>query len=247
MREEGGFTLSEMLVSLFITSILFSVLFQVYLSIKDQYTKNQELIEFNIELQWIGELLGHNIRQAGFTPCRRVDHLQSADRRHMDIPLAILQIAQVPAAALEIHRMSNTYSVIMRIIGGQKILISGDIMLSPKYPIIVADCFHAEVHQVASMQRQAGGYLITLSEPMLFDYQLNSYIGNWLEEKWYMKTDSKGHKHFSYRLLHSEELSPLISVFQVLKEMVNDRLVVSILLGDPKYNVNSMLFSVRNR
>ncbi|KTD83027.1 PilW family protein [Legionella waltersii] len=246
MKKEQGFTLSELLVSLFITSILFSVLLQVYLSIKEQYIKSQEIIEFNIELQWIGELLGQNIRQAGFSPCRRVDHLQSADRRNMDIPLTVFQIDHDHEDSLEIHHMSSTYAEISKIIGRQQVLVSEDKPIGPNYPIIMADCLHAEVHRVASVQRHAGGYLITLVEPILFDYQLNAYIGQWLEEKWFMKTDANGHKHFYYRLIHSEELSSLISVFQVLKETINHRVLISILLGDPKYNVNTILFTVRS-
>lgn len=84
MGRQTGFSLSEMLISLFLASIITITLTQFYIRSKPQYLKAQERLEINFDLLWIGDLLRDSIRKAGFTPCVSVEKLKTFDSRHAE-------------------------------------------------------------------------------------------------------------------------------------------------------------------
>jgi type II secretory pathway component PulJ len=61
MKHAFGFCLSEVLVSLFITSIMVTTLTQFYLSQKNQYQSIHKAIDTQLELQWVSELLKQDL------------------------------------------------------------------------------------------------------------------------------------------------------------------------------------------
>ncbi|HAT1877331.1 TPA: prepilin-type N-terminal cleavage/methylation domain-containing protein [Legionella pneumophila] len=246
MGRQTGFSLSEMLISLFLASIITIPLTQFYIRSKPQYLKAQERLEINFDLLWIGDLLSDSIRKAGFTPCVSVEKLKTFDSRHAERKIINFQIENMPQVQLRINRMSDVYTEVTNFMSPTQIVIEESVISNIKHPLIISDCRQGEVHTVSKIDKLSNGYQITLKKPLRFRYNEIAYLGEWLEETWFTKQNEKGEKTLHYKLFQTEELSPFIHEFYVTRRLIKQRSVLDFAIGSDKETLRKISVSVRN-
>ncbi|HAT8180763.1 TPA: hypothetical protein JA361_15235 [Legionella pneumophila] len=246
MKRQTGFGLSEMLISLFLASIITITLTQFYIRSKSQYLKGQELLEINFDLLWISDLLSDSIRKAGFTPCLSVERLKTYDSRHAGKKIINFQIENIPQVQLHINRMSDVYTEVVNIMSPTEIVIQEPVISNIKHPLMISNCRYAEVHTVSKIEKLINGYQVTLNKPLNFRYDEIAYLGEWLEETWFTKQNEKGEKTLYYKLFQTEELSPLIHEFYIARRIVKQRSVLDFTIASDEEKFRKFSVSVRN-
>ena len=101
--------------------------------------------------------------------------------------------------------MSNQYGLFIKQVSLTHLIVTKDAALSLQHPVIIADCYHAEVHSIDHLRSVSGNWDIGLKRPLLYSYQPPIYIGEWLEEGFFMKSGT-----LFYRLGHADALSSAI-------------------------------------
>lgn len=209
MKKQIGLSLSELLISLFLASLLSTILMQAYLLNKRHYFTLQQALAENFDLLWVEDLLKDSIRRAGFTPCVGVEQLQSIDRRTIKKKFSGKNI-EIKNQELQINRMDEHFGRLVSVLSKQEIVVSAELSLRVGQSLLMADCQHAEVHQIIQKKKLPQGFLLTLDTPVFFTYPSLSYVGQWLEERWFIKKNQEGIDALYYQQAHSEELTPLI-------------------------------------
>lgn len=210
MNQSKGFGLTELLVGLFLASLLFVLLSQCYLNTKRQYQEAEAILTTQLDLQWVTDLLANSIRRAGFTPCVSVDNLTTMDSRQFGTRLVGVHIQKQPHTVLQVNRMHEEFVALMDILSPTRIVVADSSLLNPHRPILIADCEHAEVHSILLLEKTTAGQVIVLTKPLLFTYGPSTYAGEWIEESWFIKANRSGIQALYYHNAQTEELTPLI-------------------------------------
>ncbi|MFA6301797.1 MAG: prepilin-type N-terminal cleavage/methylation domain-containing protein [Legionella sp.] len=219
MKAQNGFSLAEVLISLFLASLILSTLTQYYLSSKRHYLEAQKIVSDHFDIQWVSDLLSDSIRRAGFTPCINIDKLRFKNPQ--------LHAIILDKALIEVNRMSEHFFEVLDLPNRSQVVLPASAVINPSKKIIIADCTHAEVHEIADVEKNAFKSQVTLSKPLLFHYKNPIYFAQWLEEKWFIRPNSKKIPALYYQLVRAEELTPLIHSLSVEKE----NSLVKVLLG----------------
>lgn len=241
MKYQRGLSLSEVLISLFLTSLIISALTQFYLSNKRQYIEAQQILDKNFDLQWVGDLLSDSFRRVGFTPCLSVNQLTTKDMRDFSDHLSGFKSTNSPRQLVQINRMSEHFSKVLAISGATRILISRQVTLNPQHPVIIADCRHAEVHQILQIDTLDQKTLVTLNRPLFYSYESETYIGEWLEEQWFIKQNKTGANALYYSLYHTEEITPLVHSMHV----EYDKHLIKVRMGLDQGVIKQLMVAVR--
>jgi Tfp pilus assembly protein PilW len=205
MKTLKGGGLIELFIALALASFMLVTLLRHYLECKKYYLTLQTAIEDDLELQMVTSLIRNSIRRAGFTPCLNIESLKT------NYPIRAIEIENVPLPSLHINRMSEQFNTILHVIDAVSLMSSKDERLHREQTVLIADCYHAEVNHIAQVSSTSLGQWITLSKPLLFQYDASSYIGPWLEETYVFK------KTLFYHAQHAEELT------KALQGMENQR------------------------
>lgn len=229
--KQKGMGLIEILISLCLGSIMITALMHHYLSIKKYYFQAQSRLQVGYELQRVEDLVRHSVRQAGFTPCVSLNHLITLDRCDGQ---QNLQGVQASKKTLQVNRMSEHFNQVLNIIGPTKLLTSNASTLHTQYPVLIADCYHAEVHRVTRITFHGQDQEITLSQPLAYTYQQPIYIGTWLQEIFYIRQKNEKNSALFYRLQHADQLT----------EEVQDMHVQ--IKNYPPYTLINLIFALRN-
>lgn len=227
MKKQSGISLAEVLVSLFLSSLIMTILVHSYLSSKRQYVEAEEILSTGFDLRWVSDLLSDSIRRAGFTPCLGLDQLNIKDRRPNGKVIHGLKIENYPHQLIQINRINEHFDKVVNIQSPTQILVSHPALFHEKHPLLIADCEHAEVAQIFSRE----GALITLNSPLQFSYTASAYIGEFLEERWFIKKNIKGEESLHYQLIQTEEITPLVHSLKIHKQKVHGRQFIKISMG----------------
>lgn len=231
MNRQSGFSLSELLISLFLASIILTTLIHMYLMTKGQYLEYQKVLEERFELQWVSDLLTDSIRRAGFTPCLGIEQLKTVDRRKIDETLWGIKSENNSRSFIRINRMSDVFSERASFLSPTELVVHSSVVFNERRPLVIADCNHAEVHQILKVEQREGGQHITLVKPRRFNYKQPLYAGEWLEEQWFIKTNSQHINSLHYQLAQSEELSPLIHSLWTTQKKIRGKKVLKVTMG----------------
>lgn len=236
-----GFTSTELLVSLFIMSVISTMLISLYLMHHRLYWHVQKKVEEYLEIQWVEELLTQSIRRAGFTPCLAIDQLKVVDTRSLaKNNIQGLSVKQ----GIQVYRMGESVGEVFQVVNTQQIKTS-KFGFIPKKPILIADCYHAEIHEVVRARAIPKGWELTLKKPLVFKYTKEVYIGEWIEEQWYSKKNTTGHWALYYKKEHSEELSPLIHAIigHIDWSMGKKKVSIQLALSEQEHHFNVLVRS----
>ncbi len=210
MTKQQGVSLVELMISALLASLLLALVLQQYLVSKRQYLRLYARLEQDIELQTINDLLRDSIRKAGFTPCRGINSLQSIDRRNGKTALAAVATSVGKRDGLAITRMSEDFTTVMRRLNPKQLLLRSNVHFAAQQVILIADCYHAEVQPVLDARKTSAGTILTLSNNLAFDYIDPIYLGEWLEEAFFIQKNQQGKSALFYQFKRPEELSDQI-------------------------------------
>lgn len=235
-RKVAGFSLTELLVSFFISTLLILVLTQHLLSMSRQHYHVHAMLDQTMELQWVLDVMRDRVHHAGFTPCRRLDHLVSTDTREWPESLLPIEIDQGDPAKLNLRKMNETALMQIKIKTSTVLFVNKSdkiISLRSDRPVLIADCTHAEVHDIASIESARGGSVVTLKKPLVFDYSPEVYMGEWMSESFYFKKALFYKQHRTDKLtsqiksmvfkLNNHASYPVLSMQFVLHDGMSDR------------------------
>lgn len=239
MKSISGFSITEVLISLFLASLIMTSVSQLYLRSKDQYLQIQTIVSNQLDLLWLNDLLSDSIRRAGFTPCLNINELPNKDKKLADI------IINQQQQMLQVNRMSEHFTQVIEIRGSNQILVDAKASINPKRPIMLADCSHAEIQNIERQNKSGQTLQLTLSRPIYFSYHQPIYISEWIEEQWLIRPNAQGIPALYYQLGQAEELSPLVHSLQVRAQNAHDKTVLEIILGLDENQVHKMYVTVR--
>lgn len=243
-KDQSGFTLTEILISIFLSSIIILALIEFYLTTKSQYLKVQEVLDINLDWRWVGELLSDSIRRAGFTPCLGVDQLQAIDMRYSGNSVTGFKIANLPQQYIQINRMSEFFGEVRHFRSPTQIIVNNSVSIDTKRPIIIADCEHAEIHEIWKVDSLSNGNSITLKKPLIYSYS-KAYLGEWLEERWFISKNPDGYATLHYQLHQSEELSTYIHSLRAIARRIHGKQIIELVLGLEQDKEHKMAVVVR--
>lgn len=229
-----GFGLSEVLISLFLASLIMSALINHYLCTKKQYQHIESHLEQAYELQLVTNLLRNSIYRAGFTPCMSINHLTTVDRRNGHNNLRGLESPN--PSELIINHMSEQFDTLIGIINKDALSIPRT-FIPENHPIIIADCNHAEVQKIIKVDQFSNYQIVKLAKPLAFDYQPPIYIGEWLEERYFIRSKNPNKPTLFYHQKHTDELSAYIQSMAVNIMNNHKNTLVSIQLGLDQKNL----------
>ncbi|KTC88716.1 prepilin cleavage protein [Fluoribacter dumoffii] len=230
MKKQAGISLTEILISLFLTSVMITVLVQLYLISKRQYMEIEKILTMRFDVQWAIDLLSDSIRRAGFTPCLSIDRLHVVDRRNPRHRIYALQTGNQPHPYIEINRMTEYFAKIVKIRDATKVLVQNQGSFHRQRLVLIADCEHAEIQEVVNIEEHAGNSLITLSKPLLFSYGKGTYIGEYLEEKWLIRKNTSHENTLHYQRVKAEEVTPLIHFMHIRNRRIKEKQFLEIIL-----------------
>ncbi len=183
-RMQQGFSLAELLVCFALSMLLIAVLIQHVLSVSRAYRHIHDVWDEAAELQWVFDVIKARVRHAGFTPCRSLSDLQTIDTRETP---ELLQSLEVQAGVkLLIRKMHESRFGLARRLTPDTLRMR-ELSLKPDRAVIIADCQHAEVHDVARLYQSPHGLLIQLKKPLVFDYSPEMYVGEWVSEAFFFR------------------------------------------------------------
>lgn len=229
-----GLGLPELLIALLLSSFIMTGLMHHYLATKRQYRAIQQKLERRMDLQLVINLMRESTRQAGFTPCLRVDHLITSDQRSKSRPLVAIDYGLNPRSWLRFSRMSEHFDTVLDRINSIQLLTTPALELYRDQSILIADCYHAEVQKISKIERTSKGQVLTLTKPLAFQYHPPIYIGEWLEETYFIRRGHNGENALFYHYQHTEELT--IAVHELLARLIKhkEHTLLQVILSIPK-------------
>ncbi|PWY55905.1 prepilin cleavage protein [Legionella qingyii] len=245
MKKQMGLSLTEVLISLFLASVIMTELIQLYLESKHQYLETEKILAMRFDLQWVSDLLSDSIRRAGFTPCLGLDRLQTIDRRNHHNKIRALNISNYPNQFIQINRMNEHFAKIVKIQNSTGILVQNSVIFHKRRPILIADCEHAEIQEIFDIEPQSEHLLITLNKPLYFSYNTSPYVGEYLEEKWFIKNNANHEDTLHYQLVHTEEITPLIHFMHTRNRRVKEKQFLEISMGLDENKTHELRVLVR--
>lgn len=205
-----GFGLTEILVSLFLSSLIMSLLIQNYQTNRRQYHDMERSLELQMEVQWVREFIRDRIHQAGFTPCVGIDYLEVIDHRNTGHSIRSINFPDAGDDSLRVNRMSHDFLSVQKVLSVAEVLVVQKPNWNLSHPVLIADCQHAEINEISRIEQGGHGVHILLKYPLYYDYQ-EVTLGEWMEERWFIDTNRKGQKGLYYQVAsHKEELSQKI-------------------------------------
>jgi hypothetical protein len=231
MTKQGGISLIELVISLFAATLLMTLIMQHYLQAKRQYLRMQTLLEQTLELQLVSDLIRDSVRRGGFTPCRGISSLQSMDRRNGKTGLVAVESGSGKDKTLEINRMNEHFATVIKHLSSNQLLVKTDINYEKQQPILIADCYRAEVQEVLQAQKTPAGTILTLKNALRFSYIAPVYLGEWIEEQFFMHKNKQGLPSLFYKQNHVDELSSFVNSLTVDLRSSQGKTLVEVGLG----------------
>lgn len=226
-----GFSLSELLISLFLSALISAAVFQCYLANKKNFDETHRILERALEVQWVSDLLADSLRRSGFTPCLSIDQLDTVDRRVHPHSIQGVLIDNSAAPFIEVQRMSEYFAEQVRILDPLNLLLPATLKVHAQQNLILADCQHAEIHQIAAVTKLSQGIRVTLAESLWFDFSTQAYAGIWLEERWFIQQQHAKKPSLYYQQQHHEALSSYIHSLHIMEHLEQHRQVIDVIFG----------------
>ena len=229
MKREQGFGLPELMIGFFLSTFILMMVMQHVLQAKQQSQIIFSALDASLELQWVSDFVRSRVRMAGFTPCLRLDHLECFDARVKAESMAPIEVINDPETRLMIHRMRDDKVAVARQISALTWAIDSPVVRIDR-PVVIADCYHAEVHDIENMVQSGQDYIITLKEPLMFDYEPPVYLGEWISELFFVRATSTGSRALFYRYHRVDQLSEKIRDFSAKLQNLDGETLLHLVL-----------------
>ncbi len=224
MKYLGGFNFIELIVGLLVSSVVVAILMHGVLLIQRQTEAIAQQMHRVEEEAWIVSFLQTRFHQAGFTPCRRLDELKPVDTREERESLHSVEL--ISPNQLTLRHMSGEFETVRLTVDAETLFVS-NMTLNKAYPVLVSDCRHAEIHSIEDIRVTNEGVRIILKRPLLYQYDVPFYVGEWISESFFIK-----HHRLFYQHHHVDELTPMIhNMFGVIRQE-NGHVILTLQLND---------------
>lgn len=240
--KQTGISLTELLVGLLLSSFIMLSLAQTYLGCKKHFNSIEAQLAEAFDIEWTSALLRESIRQAGFTPCSSLDNLQ----HNQDI-LPAIKIENFPKQSLSLRRMTMYFNKVIEFQSSTQLIVSKGNNIHANQKIIIADCYHAEINTAEEIRQIGQAQHIRLQRPLAYDYLGTAYLGEWIDEKWFIKSNKLKQNSLYYQQgSHSEELSSLIHSLDLREYKNGSKRLLRIKLGLDKGRHQELVVGLRN-
>lgn len=206
MKKQLGISLTELLVSLFSSSLLILILMNQYLSVKHHYQHMVKSLDKHLDMQQIIDLMRDVARQAGFTPCMGLDYLATLDTRSSPKALQALEIH----LGFQSNHMNKHYNLLLQQQSLTQWTTTLNVPLSSKKTVLISDCVHAEVHDIEKVNIKKNHQEIEFTRPLAYHYIPPVFIGEWVEEQFFVRSNI-----LYYRSTSTESLSTAVQAMSV--------------------------------
>jgi len=213
-----------------------------YMQIKAHVSEAKGKLEQALEVQFISDLIRTHVRRSGFSPCMRIEHLMAYDHRYHRSFINAIEMNQ---HGFMMGRMYEVYERVTSFLDLKRIQVTRNRRLLRKRPLLIADCFHAEIMQSAEIQLKDREQIISFTEPLKFQYHPPVYVGEWVETQFY--TEAKTHEahNLYYKIQQrTEVLSPLVRAIKIRVFHLKNKMSVSValhLISDETVVVDTMV------
>lgn len=231
MEHQKGIGLPEILIGLLLAALIMTGLMHQYLSTKQQFLHIQGALDASSELQLVTDLIRESTHKAGFTPCLSIHRLTTVDQRDGHKNLFAIDVDTTIRPTLRINRMSDYFVEISQVLSPRTVLVSESQRFSYDHPVLISDCYHAEVQHINDIIQTKNGQVMTLDKPLAFEYQPPINIGEWVEEAFFIQTSQWGKKGLFYQTHHTDELSPLVHTMSLYLQRYPDGTLLQVILG----------------
>ncbi|AUH72531.1 PilW family protein [Legionella sainthelensi] len=245
MKKQEGMSLSEVLISLFLATVIITMLIQFYLESKHQYLEIEKVLEAGFDVQWVDDLLSDSIRRAGFTPCLGLDQLKVIDHRNYKNNIQALNVGNQPIQFIQVRRMKENFAKLIKVESPTTLLVQHVSSLNEKRPLLIADCNHAEIHELIGIKQQVNETRIILKKPLIHFYETSAYVGEFLEERWFVKKNVKRQNALYYHWVQTEEVTSLVHSLSMEKQFNQNKQFLEVTLGLENDKTHKIIVAVR--
>ena len=203
-NSESGFNLLELMISLLLSSVIIICLLHHYITIKQQVIAVNDTIHEQTDLLWMYSLIKTTIHQAGFTPCGNIKHLINNQ--------SLTDVWVENVDRLHLYHMAEPLGRVLEVIDTQQLQLN-NVVFPENLPIMIADCHHAETNSIIASKKFNRVQIITLSQPLRFNYSKPIYVGSWVTDTFMINKHSLMHIGRS-----TDQLSSLIQNMEVHKK-----------------------------
>lgn len=214
-KYDAGAGLVELMLVLFLSSCIITLLLNQLVLTKKHEKLTTDALSKAYDLQMLGDLLKTSIRQAGYTPCAAIDKLTRIDHTNPGVLPQAIVFESSKMDGVAIYYMSSPLEQIAQFISSSQIRIPHHHIFSKEEPLIIADCFHAEIVRIQSIKSHLGDSIVTFTTPLSFIYKMPVYIGRWQPRRFMMKKNSAGFRRLYFQYKHAEILSDWVEDISV--------------------------------
>jgi hypothetical protein len=152
------------------------------------------------------------VYKAGFTPCRQLDDLIRIDTRAKPGTLSSIELNAKQDRIL-LHHMDDDVLQIDSQMNANTFRVHSA-HIKKEHPVLISDCYHAEVHTVKHVSHQGNDMIVVLKEPLIYDYPKVFYLGEWVTEAFFLR-DIGSNNGLFYQYHRVDQLMPEVQSFKV--------------------------------
>ena len=229
--KNAAFSLSEVLVALFLGSLLTSLALHQFFSVKKQFQYLSHTLHCNLNESLIVDLLRDTVFHAGFTPYGSIEQLQPLHTEDTRRITAIEPLSS-PLHGFIARRMGSSYVPLIRI-HTNTIAVPEFLHIQQNQPLIVCNWCCYQLLTVKNIHRKNDVLYIDLQQPLHDAFQVNSFVGRWIEERYELKQNPQKETSglYYYQHHHNELLVDKWTSFSIRKS-TSQKMGISILLKD---------------
>lgn len=191
-----GHSLLECCIAMVLISAMMNILIKQYMQMKQQVYRMNHTLDEAMETHLAIGVMRDRIRRAGFTPCGSFSQLVTVDARRKRVSLLPISLI---FNGFMIQRMAPYFVEIEAKPHASLLYASQPITLSIGQSVMIADCMHAEVHQIIDIRRDTNRQLIQIEKPLIYDYSKPVYLASWIEEQFRVKSMSSHATYLFYQ------------------------------------------------
>jgi len=211
MLKHKGFSLISMMLSVSIASVIMWMACDGYARVKHHVDEFRTQLAAEMELQVLATRIKISVMQAGFTPCRHLQHL-------IQVPGANLAAFTIADKTLTTQRMSAVYASVLNM-APRQLQVDHQPGFYRQEEVLVADCTHVEVASIAHVGVEHAKIWLLLAKPLAFQYEPPIFVGEWMHET-YRAQASSGDLSVYYQFHQRDEVSKHINNIQILAQQL---------------------------
>ena len=195
----AAFSLTELLISLFLGALLSSIVLQQYCTLKSQFTFLTQALSQSMEENLSIDLLRETLHSVGFTPYGSIHNLQEIQSQ-VALSAALTSVDN----GLVSYRMSADIAPLLNIYDTTiQIPDIPHVKVHSKIAVVNWCCYQIAV--VKEVETVGQHLKLTLEHAISQKLQNNSFVGIWLEEHFIIQ-NKKQQTGLYYKHHHTEQL-----------------------------------------